>query len=162
MTRLCKKNTGFSLIEMVMVVAILLALSYFAVPAAEIATVKAREKILRERLFEMRRAIDAYVAARASDGNSPYPPSLKSLTQPMTAPVKPGAGVNSGPFLSEASLGNPFRGDAFFWDIRRDDGTWLLNQSDPAAVIGVFDVQFPVGGVDGWKKAIDESNYSDW
>jgi prepilin-type N-terminal cleavage/methylation domain-containing protein len=155
---------GFSLIEMVMVVAILLALTYFALPAGEIIQVKAAEKLLRERLFEVRRAIDAYVAARSSDGNSPYPTSLKALTLKMTAPIKPGASVNSGPFLALEALGNPFKGkgDVFFWDIRRDDGTWVLNQTDPEVVTGVFDVRFPIGGVDGWKKAIDETNYSDW
>lgn len=157
-------RAGFSLIEMVMVVTILLALTYFALPAGEIVQVKASEKLLRERLFEIRRAIDAYVAARSSDGNSPYPTSLKALTEIMTAPVKPGPATNKGPFLAPESLGNPFKGkgDVFFWDIRRDDGTWVLDQSDPGAVTGVFDVRFPINGVDGWKKAIDETSYSDW
>ncbi len=156
---------GFSLIELVTVVAILLALSFFAMPTLEIVYVKAREKQLRERLFEIRRGIDAYVAARNTTGGSPYPPTLASLiaTMPITL-LKPGA--NIGPYLASDSLGNPFKGngEVFFWDVRKDNGTWLTDQSDPGSVVlnNVYDIRYPLAGIDGWKKAIDETNYSDW
>ncbi|HNS09067.1 MAG TPA: type II secretion system protein [Candidatus Ozemobacteraceae bacterium] len=159
---------GFSLIELVTVVTILLALSYFAMPTLEIVYVKAREKQLRERLFEIRRAIDAYVNARKNDIKSPYPPTLASLTVPMVDAAKPGA--NAGPFLANESLGNPFKdkGDVFFWEIRLDcdsPGTWrLATQAGEIlqAGNGVYDIRFPEAGIDGWKKAIDDTNYSDW
>lgn len=158
-----RMKSGFSLIEMVMVVAILLALSYFAMPTLEIVYVKTREKQLRERLFEIRRGIDAYVAARNTTGGSPYPPSFGSLTAAMPTSLLR-VGGHAGPYLASDSLGNPFKdkGDVFLWDVRQDNGTWLFNQTDPGVVTGVFDVRYPVAGVDGWKKAIDDTNYSDW
>jgi len=158
-----RAKSGFSLIEMVMVVAILLALSYFAMPTLEIVYVKTREKQLRERLFEIRRGIDTYVAARNTTGGSPYPPSFGSLTATMPVSLLR-VGAHAGPYLASESLGNPFKdkGDVFCWDVRRDNGTWLFNQTDPGAAVGVFDVRYPLAGVDGWKKAIDDTNYSDW
>ena len=166
----CHERSGFSLIEMVMLLGVLLALTYLALPTSEVVTVKAREQLLREHLFEIRRAIDAYVAARASDGNSPYPPSLKSLTVPMTRPAKPGSGVNTGPFLAAESLGNPFTpsGNGFIWEIRLDGDSDFIRgiTTDPAVELdpahGVFDVRYPAAGVNGWKKAIDDSLYSEW
>ncbi|HMM60387.1 MAG TPA: type II secretion system protein [Candidatus Rifleibacterium sp.] len=161
-------KNGFSLIELVTVVAILLALSFFAMPTLEIVYVKAREKQLRERLFEIRRAIDAYVNARKNDAKSPYPPTIASLTVPMVDDAKPGA--NTGPFVSNESLGNPFKdkGDVFLWEIRLDcdpPGTWqLATQANEIlqAGNGVYDIRFPEAGVDGWKKAIDDTEYYKW
>lgn len=164
---------GFSLIELVTVVAILLALSFFAMPTLEIVYVKAREKQLRERLFEIRRGIDAYVAARNTTGGSPYPPTLASLTTPIPDTLlKPGA--NAGPFLTNESLGNPFKGkgDAFLWDIRLDydppdpPGTWKQNEHQVDKILqpgkGIYDIRFPFDGVDGWEKAIDDTEYYKW
>lgn len=201
---------GFSLIELVTVVAILLALSFFAMPTLEIVYVKAREKQLRERLFEIRRGIDAYVAARNTTGGSPYPPTLASLTTPIPDNLlKPGA--NAGPFLTNESLGNPFflRGTDLYWDLRPDIATvsWSAALKDVASnsldikkaryfgaepynfnqirtkiidegwvldwkvagqklVLGedvkIFDVRFPKCDVDGWKKAIDDTEYYKW
>ena len=161
-------KSGFSLIELVVVVTILLAISVFAMPTLEIVYVKAREKQLRERLFEIRRGIDAYVNARKHDTKSPYPPTIASLTVPMVDDAKPGA--NTGPFLANESLGNPFKdkGDVFFWEIRLDcdpPNTWrLATQADEIlqADNGVYDIRFPGAGVDGWKKAIDDTDYSNW
>lgn len=157
------RKAGFSLIELVTVVAILLALSFFAVPTLEIVHVKAREKQLRERLFEMRRAIDAYVAARNTSGGSPYPPSFASLVATIPAALLK-QGADAGPFIASESLGNPFKdqGDAFLWDVRSDLGVWNVNQYNPAAPLRVYDVRYPLAGIDGWKKAIDETLYSDW
>ncbi len=155
-------QAGFSLIEMVMVVAILLALTFFAMPTLEIVYVKAREKQLHERLFEMRRAIDAYVAARNASG-TPYPPTIASLTETMPIThLRAGTGVNAGPYLAKESLGNPFidTGDVFLWDIRRDDGEWLPKVSDPATLTRAFDVRYPKGGLG--RNAIDDTSYSDW
>ncbi|MDD2999644.1 MAG: type II secretion system protein [Candidatus Riflebacteria bacterium] len=156
---------GFSLIELIVVIAILLAISFFALPAGEIIQVKAREKLLRERLGDMRRAIDNYVAARkiTDENPSPYPPSFISLLSEIPAGLLK-AGANSGPFLASESLGNPFAdaADVFLWDVRSDTGASYPNHTDPAAVIGVYDVSYPVTGVGGWKKAIDETLYSEW
>jgi len=141
-----------------------MALSYFALPALDIVQVKSREKLLRQRLFDMRRAIDFYVNARNSSGN-PYPLSVASLTEVIpTGLLRNGA--DTGPFLSAGSVGNPFgrSDDEFFWDIRDANGVWVESQMHQAInyTAGVYDVRFPEDGVNGWNKAIDETFYKDW
>jgi len=155
---------GFSIIELVTVLGIFLALSYFALPALDIVQVKSREKLLRQRLFDVRRAIDFYVNARNNTGN-PYPPAIASLTVAIPGDrLKNGA--DTGPFLSASSIGNPFgkSDDEFLWDIRDCDGVWHKNQTHHAInyVAGVYDVRFPEDGIHGWKKAIDETLYKVW
>ncbi|EKD83139.1 MAG: hypothetical protein ACD_39C00864G0003 [uncultured bacterium] len=155
---------GFSLIELVTVLAIFLALSYFALPALDIVQVKSREKLLHQRLFDMRRAIDFYVNARNSNG-SPYPQTIASLTEAIQGDLLRN-GADTGPFLSAAGIGNPFgrSDDEFLWDIRDSNGVWYKAQTHYtiAYAAGVYDVRFPEDGVNGWKKAIDETLYKDW
>jgi prepilin-type N-terminal cleavage/methylation domain-containing protein len=157
------RRAGFSFLELVVVLAILTILSALATPALELVTVKARERQLRERLQEMRRAIDKYRAARNTTGASQLPPSLQALLDPVTADLLK-IGADAGPFLASSSLGNPFAGstDRFLWDIRDGAGVWHLNEQNPAAAVGVYDVRYPVDGVGGWKKALDDTNLSDW
>lgn len=154
---------GFSLIEIVMVVTVLLVLSSFALPTAELAQVRFREKLLRERLRGMRQAIDKYRAARNDLGTIFYPPSIASLTAPIPASLLK-AGADAGPFLTAESTGNPFlpRQDVFLWDIRDSSGIWYKNQENASAQLSCYDVRFPEDGVAGWKKAIDETLYDTW
>jgi general secretion pathway protein G len=76
---------GFTLIEMVITVAIVGLLASAAVPLAELAYRRTREQDLRLALREIRTAIDAYKAAADQGrvlleaGASGYPPSLGAL-----------------------------------------------------------------------------------
>jgi general secretion pathway protein G len=79
---------GFTLIELVAVLAILGVLSGIALPLAEIAAQRGREQELRRDLREMRDAIDAYkraadegriTRATGTSGASGYPPTLQIL-----------------------------------------------------------------------------------
>lgn len=156
-------NKGFSLIEIVLVVVILFALSALAIPSAEITQVRLREKLLRERLREIRQAIDIYQASRIVSGGNILPICIASLTEEIPeALLKPGA--NSGPFLLKESMGNPFTSsqEEFFWDVRDSTGTWHQNQKDSNAQLYCYDIRYPKDGISGWIKAIDESFYENW
>ncbi|MFM9967938.1 MAG: type II secretion system protein [Burkholderiales bacterium] len=78
---------GFTLIELVVTLAILGVLAAIAVPVAELAYKRTKEQELRYNLRQIREGIDAY--KRATDegrvakkiGESGYPPKLESLVE---------------------------------------------------------------------------------
>ena len=79
------KARGFTLVELLITVTILALLASVAMPLAEVAVQRSKEKELRQSLREIRSAIDAWKRA-ADDGRiekaadaSGYPPSLAAL-----------------------------------------------------------------------------------
>ncbi|MBL8480927.1 MAG: type II secretion system protein [Rhodocyclaceae bacterium] len=78
---------GFTLIEIVVVVAIVAILASAALPLAELVNTRAKEEELRRGLRDIRAAIDAYKRAYdegrmlARVGASGYPPDLEVLVQ---------------------------------------------------------------------------------
>jgi general secretion pathway protein G len=78
---------GFSLIELLVTVAILALLAGGAMSVAELATRRSQEQELRASLRQIREAIDAYKAAadgkriRVSADASGYPPTLAALAE---------------------------------------------------------------------------------
>jgi general secretion pathway protein G len=78
---------GYSLVELLIVLALLGVLASAAAPLAQTAAQRAQERELKRSLWEIRDAIDAYrhaveggLIAPAADG-SPYPPTLRALTE---------------------------------------------------------------------------------
>ncbi len=67
-------KSGFTLIELMIVMTILGILVTLAQPSFKTATIKAREAVLKEDLFVLRDVIDQYYV----DHNT-YPPSLQEL-----------------------------------------------------------------------------------
>lgn len=65
---------GFTLIELLIVMSIIGILASIAIPSYQRSTIKARETVLMEDLYQMRRAIDAFYADKAK-----YPDSLQDL-----------------------------------------------------------------------------------
>jgi general secretion pathway protein G len=78
---------GFTLVELVVTLAILAMLSMIVVPAAQISLQRSKEHELRRSLLELRRAIDEYKravdqgAVRRDAKGSGYPPSLAVLAE---------------------------------------------------------------------------------
>ncbi len=71
----CKSNaSGFTLIELMIVVSIIGILATIAVPSYQSSLIKARETVLRQDLFTLRELLDHH---RADQGK--YPQSLEGL-----------------------------------------------------------------------------------
>ena len=69
-------NRGFTLIELLVVMTIIGILASIAAPNYQRSVIKAREAVLMEDLYQMRRAIDAYFA-----DHTKYPESLEALVE---------------------------------------------------------------------------------
>jgi general secretion pathway protein G len=67
---------GFTLIELLIVMTIIGILASIAAPNYQRSVIKAREAVLMEDLYQMRRAIDAYFT-----DHSKYPESLETLVE---------------------------------------------------------------------------------
>ncbi len=85
--KLLRKTAGFTLIEMVVVVAMVGILASAAIPFMQYGEHRLKERELRHALREIRTAIDAYRKA-SDDGRIPrkvdasgYPPDLAALTE---------------------------------------------------------------------------------
>jgi general secretion pathway protein G len=71
---LWKNKSGFTLIELIAVMTIIGILAAIATPSYVRHTIKARESVLLEDLYQMRQSIDAFYA-----DNVKYPDSLEEL-----------------------------------------------------------------------------------
>ena len=127
------KARGFSLLEMMTVITIILILATFSVPYFRTVIVHGREAVLREDLFTLRNQID-----RFTHDNERGPTSLEELVE-------------------KEYMGNvptdPFTGSNQTWKIIMEDATQSVNQSEP----GIFDVR---SGSD--KMGLDGTLYSEW
>jgi general secretion pathway protein G len=82
-----RRARGYSMVELLAVLAILSVLAWLVMPLATLARERARERELQQALWQIREAIDAY--KKASDNSSTmrdpnlsgYPPTLLSLSQ---------------------------------------------------------------------------------
>ena len=143
---------GFTLIELIVAVTILLILSGMAIPMARITIKRERERELRHALWEMRDAIDRYKDAadrnafRSKVESFGYPPDLDTLVK--------GEDVNTKKvrFLRRIPIDPMTNGTD--WGLRslQDDPN-----SDSWNGENVFDVYTKSQGT-----ALDGTKYKDW
>ncbi len=135
---------GFTLIEMVITVAIVSLLATAAIPMAEMSVKRDKERELRNALMEIRSALDAYKAA-VDDGEivkksdeSGYPSSLRVLVDGAPNAKDPGG---SRLFFLRRIPKDPFYGDGSVpaektWGLR----SYASTADDPQPGKDVYDV----------------------
>ena len=149
------KSRGFTLIEMIVTVAVVAVLAAIAVPVMQLSAQRAKESELRTALRQIREGIDSYKRhadegriARAADGSG-YPPRLEDLVTGLPDAKSPGAAriylmrrIPRDPFNTDASLDA-----AASWGLR----SYASPPDAPTAGADVFDVysRAPGAGLNG-------------
>jgi general secretion pathway protein G len=130
--RACDRR-GFTLIELMIVMAIIAVLMSIAVPIYTRSISRAKESVLKNNLFTLRTVIDEYTYDKQK-----APQSLQDL-------------VDQG-YLRQVPA-DPITGTADSWKIIMEDAQSSVNQTEP----GIFDIR---SGSD--KTSLEGTPYSDW
>jgi general secretion pathway protein G len=148
-----RRQSGVTLLEMIVVITILLIMMGAAVPVLKVSVRRQREVELRRDLWEMRAAIDRYKDAADKNafqiklGSEGYPPDMDTLVNGVEI-----AGGKKLRFLRRIPV-DPMTGNTD-WGLRsmQDDP-----QSDSWGGQNVFDVYTKSTGV-----GLDGTKYKDW
>jgi general secretion pathway protein G len=126
-------RSGFTMIELLIVMAVITILVSMAVPFYQKSIIRSKESVLKNNLFTMRTVIDEYTMDKGK-----APQSLEDL-------------------VSEGYLRNvpvdPMTASDQSWKIIMEDATSSVNQNEP----GIFDVR---SGSD--KTSLEGTPYADW
>jgi len=128
-----RREFGFTLVELMIVMAIIVILIGIAVPYYQKSVLRARESVLRKNLFTLRQVIDEYAYDRQK-----APQSLNDL-------------VSDG-YLRSVPV-DPMTGNNQSWQVIMEDPNTSASQNEP----GIFDVR---SGSD--KVSLDGTKYGDW
>ena len=126
-------ESGFTMIELMIVMAIVVILISISVPLYQKALLRAKESVLRNNLFTIRTVIDEYTYDKAK-----APQTLQDL-------------VTEG-YLREVPI-DPIVGNNTSWRLIMEDAMSSVNQTEP----GLFDVK---SGSDA--RSLEGTPYSDW
>jgi general secretion pathway protein G len=123
---------GFTLIELMIVMAVIAVLVSVAVPMYQKSVIRARETVLRQNLFTLRTVIDEYTYDKAK-----APQSLEDL-------------VREG-YLRQIPI-DPMTGQAD-WEVIMEDAVTSVNQTEP----GIFDVRSR-----STARSLEGTPYNEW
>ncbi|GIU77017.1 MAG: type II secretion system pseudopilin OxpG [Bryobacteraceae bacterium] len=127
-----KRLLGFTLIELMIVMAVIAVLVSVAVPMYQKSVIRARETVLRQNLFTLRTVIDEYTYDKAK-----APQSLEDL-------------VREG-YLRQIPI-DPMTGQAD-WEVIMEDAVTSVNQTEP----GIFDVRSR-----STARSLEGTPYNEW
>ncbi len=128
-----RRERGFTLIELMIVISMILILVSISIPAYNQSILRAKESVLRQDLFELRSLISQYTLDKQK-----APQSLDDLVQAgyiKQIPTDPMTGSNSS------------------WTVDQEDTVMSVDQEDP----GISDVHSGAAGT-----ASDGTAYSSW
>lgn len=160
-------SAGFTLVELVITVALVGLMALMALPLYEVTTTRMKESELRHALRTIRQGLDAYKTAvddgrLASDpGTSGYPPSLNLLTEPLELLGKrdlSGSQKTQRMVILRQLPRDPFNIDADIpaaqtWRTR----AYASRTDDPEPGEDVFDISSKSD-----RTALDGTSYSSW
>jgi general secretion pathway protein G len=128
-----RDESGFTLIELMVVAAILIVLASLGLVQYRNSVVRARESVLKEDLFRMRDAIDQYYADKMQ-----YPATLEALV--------------TGGYMRKVP-DDPFTMSASTWQTVPSEP----DPNNPNSAPGIYDVK---SGSEA--TALDNTKYADW
>jgi general secretion pathway protein G len=160
---------GFTLIELVITLAIVGLVAMVALPLYEVTATRLKEAELRQALRTIRSGLDAYKAATDSGalakaaGESGYPTSLEVLTQVLELANRRDFGLNAGEAPQRIVILRQLPRDPFFPDTQVPAAqTWntrayASRADDPQPGADVFDVSSKSTRI-----ALDGTTYNTW
>ena len=128
-----RRRFGFTLVELMIVMAIIAILMSVAIPIYSRSITRAKESVLKNNLFTMRTVIDEYTYDKQK-----APQTLNDL-------------VSDG-YMRQIPV-DPITGTADSWRVIMEDASNTVNQSEP----GIFDVR---SGSD--KTSLEGTPYAEW
>ncbi len=133
MRKFTRRRAAFTLIEMMIVMAIIVILVSVAIPYYQKSIIRAKESVLHNNLFAMRTAIDEFTFDKQK-----APQTLQDLV--------------SGGYLHDVPR-DPITQRNDSWKIIMEDSAQAVSSSEP----GIFDVRSGASAV-----SLDGTRYSDW
>jgi general secretion pathway protein G len=127
-----RRNRGFTLIEMMIVISLVLILISIALPVYNRAILRAKEGVLKQDLFTLRQVIDQYTMDKKK-----APQALDDIVTAGYIKVVP-----KDPFTNEAN-----------WTLDQEEATEAVDQQEP----GIIDVHSSSN-----LTATDGTTYSSW
>src|SRR4051794_29139420 len=132
-SRAMKRLRGFTFVELMVVVTIMVILISMAIPIYNRTIIRAKESVLKNNLFTLRTVIDNYTYDKQK-----APPALQDL-------------VSEG-YLQKIPI-DPMTGSNQTWRTTMEEASQSVSQSEP----GIFDVN---SGSD--KMGLDGTSYREW